>query len=143
MKRFHFILCCCLLAMAGNCYAAAKYVGGDISLLTKYEERGAIYYNQNGARITNMLGYLKDQGLNAMRVRLFVDPSLAGAEDQGEGVCQDLPYVMALGQRIKAAGFKLLLAIHYSDTWTDPGQHSTPASWTVPSALGDSVYSYT
>ena len=143
MKRLHFILCCCLLAMAGNCYAAAKYVGGDISLLTKYEEHGAIYYNQNGARITNMLGYLKDQGLNAMRVRLFVDPSLAGAEDQGEGVCQDLPYVMALGQRIKAAGFKLLLDIHYSDTWTDPGQHSTPASWTVPSALGDSVYSYT
>jgi arabinogalactan endo-1,4-beta-galactosidase len=78
-----------------------------------------------------------------MRVRLFVDPSQANAEDQGEGVCQDLPYVTALGQRIKAAGFKLLLDIHYSDTWTDPGQHSTPASWTVQSALADSVYSYT
>jgi arabinogalactan endo-1,4-beta-galactosidase len=74
---------------------------------------------------------------------LFVDPSRAGAEDQGEGVCQDLPYVQALGNRIKAAGFKLLLDIHYSDTWTDPGQHSTPSSWTVASALGDSVYSYT
>jgi arabinogalactan endo-1,4-beta-galactosidase len=90
-----------------------------------------------------MLSYLKEQGLNAMRVRLFVDPSMAGTEDQGEGVCQDLPYVLALGQRIKAAGFNLLLDIHYSDTWTDPGQHSTPSSWTVTSALGDSVYSYT
>lgn len=142
MKRFCFALAVLLLwGLSAN--SAAKYVGGDISLLTKYEERGAIYYNENGARITNMLSYLKSTGMNAMRVRLFVDPSMAGAEDQGEGVCQDLPYVQALGQRIKAAGFDLLLDIHYSDTWTDPGQHSTPSSWTVTSALADSVYSYT
>lgn len=143
MIRYFFVIVCLLLVsgFAGN--AATKYVGGDISLLTKYEEHGAIYYNENGARITNVLDYLKSTGMNAMRVRLFVDPSKAGAEDQGEGVCQDLPYVLALGQRIKAAGFSLLLDIHYSDTWTDPGQHSTPASWTVTSALADSVYSYT
>ena len=142
MKRFCFALAVLLLwGLSAN--SAAKYVGGDISLLTKYEERGAVYYNENGARITNMLSYLKSTGMNAMRVRLFVDPSMADAEDQGEGVCQDLPYVQALGQRIKAAGFDLLLDIHYSDTWTDPGQHSTPSSWTVTSALADSVYSYT
>ena len=142
MKRL-YLLFTCLLAIFMAANAAPKYVGGDISLLTKYEERGAIYYNENGSRITNMLSYLKDNGLNAMRVRLFVDPSKADAEDQGEGVCQDLEFVMALGQRIKAAGFNLLLDIHYSDTWTDPGQHSTPSSWTVTSALADSVYDYT
>jgi len=130
-----------LTCVAGN--AMAKYVGGDISLLTKYEERNAIYYNENGVRITDMLSYLKTTGLNAMRVRLFVDPSKASSEDQGEGVCQNLPFVQELGQRIKAAGFDLLLDIHYSDTWTDPAQHSTPSSWTVTSALADSVYSYT
>ena len=138
-----YLLWICLLSTCLFSNAGPKWVGGDISLLTKYEEHGAIYYDENGARITDMLGYLKSQGLNAMRVRLFVDPSKANAEDQGEGVCQDLPYVMALGQRIKAEGFKLLLDIHYSDTWTDPGQHSTPSSWTVPSALADSVYFYT
>ena len=142
MKRFYFILTCLLMVITASS-AENKYVGGDISLLTKYETYGAIYYNQNGSRITNMLSYLKNEGMNAMRVRLFVDPSNAGAEDQGEGVCQDLPYVLALGQRIKAAGFSLLLDIHYSDTWTDPGQHSTPSSWTVTNALADSVYSYT
>ena len=142
MKRLCLTLTCLILVSISS-FPISKYVGGDISLLTKYEEKGAIYYNENGARITNMLSYLKSTGLNAMRVRLFVDPSRAGAEDQGEGVCQDLPYVQALGNRIKAAGFKLLLDIHYSDTWTDPGQHSTPSSWTVASALGDSVYSYT
>ena len=142
MKRLYLLSACMLvICLAAN--SAPKYVGGDISLLTKYEEHGAIYYNENGTRITNMLGYLKENGLNAMRVRLFVDPSKADAEDQGEGVCQDLPFVMALGQRIKAEGFNLLLDIHYSDTWTDPGQHSTPSSWTVTSALADSVYDYT
>ena len=142
MNRSVLVFTCLLMSFL-TAISATKYVGGDISLLTKYEKKGAIYYNENGKRITDMLSYLKDTGLNAMRVRLFVDPSQANAEDQGEGVCQDLPYVTALGQRIKATGFKLLLDIHYSDTWTDPGQHSTPASWTVQSALADSVYSYT
>ena len=142
MKRL-YLLSACMLVICLAVNSAPKYVGGDISLLTKYEEHGAIYYNENGTRITNMLGYLKENGLNTMRVRLFVDPSMADAEDQGEGVCQDLPFVMALGQRIKAEGFNLLLDIHYSDTWTDPGQHSTPSSWTVTSALADSVYDYT
>ena len=142
MRQINIILSFLVLSTMA-CNAMAKYVGGDISLLTKYEERNAIYYNENGARITNVLNFLKTNGMNAMRVRLFVDPSKANAEDQGEGVCQDLPYVVALGQRIKAAGFNLLLDIHYSDTWTDPGQHSTPSSWTVASALADSVYSYT
>ena len=141
MRLYFLFICSLLICFSGE--AMTKYVGGDISLLTKYEEHGAIYYNENGARITNMLEYLKSTGLNAMRVRLFVDPSKASAEDQDEGVCQDLPYVLSLSQRIKATGFKLLLDIHYSDTWTDPGQHSTPSSWTVTSALGDSVYSYT
>ena len=142
MKPRYFLLVCSLIAALAVC-ASARFVGGDISLLPKYEEHGAVYYNEQGTRITDMLSYLKSTGLNAMRVRLFVDPSKAGAEDQGEGVCQDLPFVMALGQRIKATGFDLLLDIHYSDTWTDPGQHSTPSSWTVTSALADSVYSYT
>ena len=141
MRIFYMFVCLLMMSLAGN--AMSKYVGGDISLLSKYEEHGAVYYNENGTRITNMLSYLKSCGMNSMRVRLFVDPSKAGAEDQGEGVCQDLPYVLALSQRIKAAGFNLLLDIHYSDTWTDPGQHSTPSSWAVSSALSDSVYSYT
>ena len=143
MKKTCFLLFAVISAFSLSVGASVKYAGGDISLLTKYEEHGAIYYDENGARITNMLAYLKTTGFNAMRVRLFVDPSKASATHQGEGVCQDLPYVMALGQRIKSAGFSLLLDIHYSDTWTDPGQHSTPSSWTVASALADSVYSYT
>ena len=30
---------------------------------------------------------------------------------------------------LKAAGAKLLLDFHYSDTWADPGRQTTPAAW--------------
>ena len=72
---------------------------------------------------------MKEQGWNAMRVRLFVDPSKASADDRKEGAIQDLEYVKALGKRIKEAGLPLMLDFHYSDTWTDPGQHATPSAW--------------
>ena len=105
---------------------AQKYVGGDISLLTQYETHGTKYFDENGQPISNMLQYFKGQGLNSMRVRLFVDPSNASAEDKGQGVCQDLEYVKALGKRIKDAGMTLMLDFHYSDSWADPLKQWTP-----------------
>lgn len=108
---------------------STNVVGGDISLLTRYEQNGANYKDKNGQRITDMLTFLHEQGLNAMRVRLFVDPSKASTDDKGQGVCQDLDYVVALGARIKAAGFKLMLDFHYSDSWADPVKQYTPDSW--------------
>lgn len=125
--------------------ATANVVGGDISLLTQYEQHGAKYYDKNGKRINDMLGFMKEQGLTAMRVRLFVDPSKASSEDKGQGVCQDLEYVKALGARIKAAGFKLLLDFHYSDSWADPVKQYTPDAWKnlTEEQLPDTLYAYT
>ena len=135
-----------LLTMAVATTAAAqKFVGGDISMLPKYEEKNAIYKDKDGKTIPDVLQFMKEQGMNAMRVRLFVDPSKASTTHQGEGVCQDLPYVKALGKRIKDAGLNFLLDFHYSDTWTDPGKHATPASWTSTTAegLAEELYNYT
>ena len=92
-----------LLIMAVACslgMQAQKYVGGDISLLPKYEENGAKFLDKDGKTITGgMLAYFKQQGWNAMRVRLFVDPSKASAAHKGEGVCQDLDFVKKLGKQ--------------------------------------------
>lgn len=143
MKRHLLLVLTTLLALTA---AAQKYVGGDISLLPTYEEHGAKYLDKNGTAITGgMLNYLKAQGWNAMRVRLFVDPSKASSTQQGEGVRQDLAYVKALGKQIKDAGLQFMLDFHYSDTWTDPGQHSTPSSWTStdPDVLATTLYQYT
>ena len=115
-------------------HAQQRYVGGDISLLPSYEAAGAWYMDANNERITDMLGYLKAQGLNSLRVRLFVDPTQATQAEKDQGVRQNLDYVKALGKRIKDAGFSLMLDFHYSDTWADPKQQITPAAW---QSLGD------
>ena len=114
--------------------AGQKYVGGDISMLTKYENAGVVYKDKNGQEV-QPLTFFKEQGLNAMRVRLFVDPS----QDNDKAVCQDLDYVKALGKRIKDQGMVFLLDFHYSDTWADPAKQWTPNAWKDPGATPDFI----
>ena len=102
-------------------------LGGDISMLTKYEEKGAKYYDINGNSI-QPLSFFKQEGMNAMRVRLFVDPT-SSANTDTKGACQDLDYVIKLGKRIQDAGYKLIVDFHYSDTWADPGKQTLPKAW--------------
>ena len=121
--------------------SVSRYVGGDISMLTKYEEQRAAYADVNGKAVSNMLDFLKEQGWNTMRVRLFVDPS----KDTDKAVCQDLAYAKALGKRIKDAGLQLMLDFHYSDTWADPGKQWTPDAWKsmTNEELYEQIYTYT
>lgn len=122
----------------------SRYVGGDISLLLTYEEHGANYMDKDGNKITNVLSFLKEQGMNAMRVRLFVNPSKATSEEKGQGVRQDIEYVKALGKNIKDAGLKFMLDFHYSDTWADPSHQKTPESWmAVNTPTFEYIYTYT
>ena len=119
--------------------SAQKYVGGDISMLTKYEDAGVVYKDKNGNAV-QPLPFFKEQGLNAMRVRLFVDPS----QDNDKAVCQDLEYVKALGKRIKDQRMAFMLDFHYSDTWADPGKQWTPDTWKTLSdaELYEKIYEY-
>ena len=146
MKLFNLyklILPSVLLFCAGGAQAQ-KYVGGDISLLPTYEEHGANYMDKDGNKISDVLTFLKEQGMNAMRVRLFVDPSKATATAKGQGVRQDLDYVKAFGKRIKEAGLKFMLDFHYSDTWADPGKQTMPASWIqINTPAFEYIYTYT
>ncbi len=130
-------------------------VGGDISMLTKYEthQRWALrygitnahYYDMNGQVIDDVITWTKQQGWNAARVRLFVNPANASAEDRGQGVIQNLDTVKVLGTRIKAAGMQFMLDFHYSDSWADPVKQYTPAEWADldDDALVNIIYEYT
>ena len=124
---------------------ALHFVGGDLSMLPQYEAKKAAYYDVNGKRIADVLTFLKEQGWNAVRVRLFVDPSKASDEDKGQGVCQDLDYVKLLGKRIKDMGMLLMLDFHYSDSWADPAKQWTPADWAslTDAELKTKIYEYT
>jgi arabinogalactan endo-1,4-beta-galactosidase len=124
--------------------SAQKYLGGDVSLLLTYEENGANYMDIDGKKITDLLAFLKEQGLNTMRVRLFVDPSKASAEAKGQGVRQDLEYVKKLGKKIKDAGLGFMLDFHYSDTWADPAHQTMPQEFKmVNTPAYEYIYTYT
>ena len=121
-----------------------KLLGGDVSLLPSFEAQHTVYKDFSGKKVS-FLSFVKQQGWNAIRVRLFVDPNNAPQSNKDEGVCQDLNYVIKLGRQVKKAGMQLMLDFHYSDTWADPGKQFTPKRWEgcAPQAMTDSVYAYT
>lgn len=141
MKKTLLLTLCCILSLT---ITAQKYLGGDISMLKKFIDEGAIYKDYDDQPV-EPLTFFKQQGWNAQRVRLFVDPANATDTEKKEGAIQDLEYVKALGKSIKDAGFSLMLDFHYSDTWTHPGQHGTPAAWKNLTAdqMATKVYDYT
>ena len=137
MKKLLLLLFTLVTTMA----PAQKYVGGDISMLPKYEQAGVVYKDKSGNTVSDVIAFFKQEGMNAMRVRLFVDPT----QDSDKAVCQDLEYVKTLGKRIKDAGLSFLLDFHYSDTWADPGKQWTPNDWKDlnDADLANKVYEYT
>ena len=126
----------CVLTMG----AQTRFVGGDISMLPKYEAANVKYFDKNGKTINDLIGYFRDEaGFNIARVRIFVEP------DGSTGVVQDLDYVVDLSKRIKNAGINLMLDFHYSDYWADPSHQWTPKHWVSlsESQLVDTIYEYT
>ncbi len=95
--------------------------GVDVSELDALEANGAIYREHGTAMSPYVI--FRNEGINWMRIRLFVNPSGVGP------LTNDLPYTIALARKIKANGFHLLLDIHYSDGWADPHQQRTPKAW--------------
>lgn len=90
----------------------------DISFLPLIESEGTIYKHAGIAQ--DAITTLKNAGCNTIRIRLWHTPS-----DGHSGLTE----VKALALRVKAAGLKVWLTVHYSDTWADPGSQTKPAAW--------------
>ena len=127
-----------LAAFYGISTQAQRYVGGDISLLPDYEDAGAKYKDHDGKPIADLMPWLKEEGMNAMRVRLFVNPEKYRERHQNDtdnstrydpNACQDLEYIIPLCKNIIGNGMDLMLDFHYSDTWADPAKQWTPIEW--------------
>jgi arabinogalactan endo-1,4-beta-galactosidase len=95
--------------------------GADISALERIEQAGGVF--RDGDQVGDAIAILRTRGANLFRLRLFVNP------DHSEVQVNDLDYTVRMAGRIKAAGARLLLDFHYSDTWADPGRQTTPAAW--------------
>lgn len=116
--------------------------GADVSTLVEQEANGAVYYDHGVKK--DLLSILKSYGFNWVRIRLWNDPYSSSGEPYGAGT-NDLGTFITISQRAKALGFKVLLCLHYSDFWADPGKQTMPKMWTgldVPS-LALAVHDYT
>lgn len=110
-----------------NAMPADFIKGADISTLLEAEQHGAKFYNQNGQQ-QDAIAILKANGVNYVRLRLWVDPQDASGKTYGGG-SNNLENTIALAKHVKALGLKLLLDFHYSDFWTDPGKQFKPKAW--------------
>ena len=108
--------------------------GADLSFEPQEEAAGA-NFTDNGAPGTP-LQILNHHGLNYVRLRLWVNPPPGYS---------NLASDLQMARRIKAAGDKLYLDIHYSDFWADPQHQDIPAAWQGQdlAQLTDTVRGYT
>jgi arabinogalactan endo-1,4-beta-galactosidase len=96
----------------------------DMSYLPLIESEGTIF-KKNGVA-ENAITTLKNAGCNTIRIRIWKNPSTPSSS---------LAEVKALALRVKQAGMKVWLTVHYSDTWADPGSQTPPSDWTSLSFL--------
>ena len=109
--------------------------GMDMSFLPEVRNSNTIIKNKTG-QIEDMLITASVNGVNTIRLRLWKNPL-----SPASGFTQ----VKQLSDEIHSLGLHVLLSVHYSDTWADPGNQATPTIWKNADyeSLKDSVYRYT
>lgn len=95
--------------------------GADISWVTEFVDAGYKFYNKNGEE-RECTALMKELGLNAIRLRVWVDPS------KHDNWC-NIDDMVKKAMRAQALGMDVMVDFHYSDWWADPGQQHKPDSW--------------
>ena len=130
---------------SGSSSTDSGYMRGvDVSTLYDLEADGALFYNASGTQ-KDMLTILSESGVNWIRLRVWNNPSSSTATPglANYGYCT-IAKAASIGARAKALGMKILLDLHYSDTWADPSYQLVPYEWrsystvsTLASAMAD------
>ena len=131
----------CLTLLCSSTAAAQTFAkGGDVGWLQQMEANNYLFYDEQGVQ-KDCLQLLKDKGINSIRLRVWVNPSMV---DWVNGHCSPAE-VVTMATRAKNMGFRLMIDFHYSDSWADPGQQTKPAAWAQHSfsQLLTDVYDHT
>ena len=98
------------------------YKGADLGWLSEMEHRGCTFQDVNGNKRECMEMLKNDYGLNAIRLRVWVNPEKTGNWSSAEDVLKS-------SLRAKELGMDVMIDFHYSDHWADPGHQNIPAAW--------------
>ena len=117
-------------------------LGIDVSTYFEMQQHKAKYL-VNGKEV-QPLDLFRHNGVDIMRIRLWVDPKSPEGEPYLAGNC-DLDNFIKLAKLAKSKGYSIMLDFHYSDFWCDPGKQCVPKSWAHLDLNGlvEKVYSYT
>ena len=102
-------------------------LGMDASSVPSLEAGGVQFYDFEGSE-KDVFAILAENGINYIRVRVWVDPFDGSGRGYGGGNC-NLDTAVAIGKRATQYGMKLLVDFHYSDFWADPGKQMVPKAW--------------
>jgi len=113
--------------------------GADISWMTEMESIGYSWKDNNG-NTRELIPLLIDYELNAIRLRVWVDPNSSGAN----GWC-DIDDLVNKSKLADEENLDIMICIHYSDWWADPSNQTKPAAWVglSVSQLETAVYNHT
>lgn len=140
MKLFQILLLSISFSLLTSCkknkHEIEFITGGDFSVMKNLLDYGGEY--KVDGNITPPLEIFTSNGYNYGRLRLFHSPNMEGS------VVNSLEYTIESAKAIKESGMKLMLDIHYSDTWADPQKQYKPKAWEDLSfdVLTDSVFEY-
>lgn len=120
--------------------APAFAKGADISWVPGMEAQGYTWKDKNGVTRDIIQILKQDYQINSVRIRVFVNPS----SSYGNGYINK-DRAADLAKRAKDAGMSVMLTLHYSDSWADPGQQTKPAAWVSYTfqQLMDAVWNHT
>ncbi len=107
--------------------------GVDYGWVSQLEAEGVTWVDEKGEKIDPLQAAI-NFGVDSVRLRVFVNPPKEAYWDKMEDVTCMLGYcdrqsVLSMSKRIKAAGLRLMLTIHYSDHFADPDFQDIPEAW--------------
>lgn len=102
-------------------------MGAEMSIVKNLEDSG-ITWKRSGATKLNEDPYdiLFSSGANTVRFRLWVNPKRSNGTIYPYSTLSSVKEEIL---RVKEMGLKVILDLHYSDTWADPEQNIIPESW--------------
>ena len=95
--------------------------GADIGWATEMEAWGATFYDKEGNPM-ECTALMKKLGLDAVRFRVWVDPS-------AHGNWNGIDDLLVKARRARDLDMAIMVDFHYSDFWADPKKQNIPASW--------------